>query len=347
MSIIFSLPHIQMLMLWQALEATPELGVTTSSLSVEEQLKSSLNMVCPTCKEVIHPAPGGCIAINKGADNGGCPRGCDAFCWLCREVCGNDAHPHCGRVHHEFFPPRRVIAQWERRYRWRRVQDVLMHAFPAGGAIREDALEGIRLNLSSHGLWPFPTMEPSVSSPGEEEPASSLDATFAAVRRGDAGAVRATLIHEPMFVNAVNGRGMTMLMVAAHTGHAEVVDELLGSGARVEELDERRLTALHMAVERRHTDISRALLRAWPAGTPLKLLGICNDVKTAEVLAQVSKERRISLCGILPNQTEANLSGRCLGVADAVLVAGALEFMCQLRSVLVSAVHVVEALGWR
>ncbi len=77
------------------------------------------------------------------------------------------------------------------------------------------------------------------------------------------------------------------------------------------------------------------------------MLGICNDVKTAEVLAQVSKERRISLCGILPNQTEANLSGRCLGVADAVLVAGALEFMCQLRSVLVSAVHVVEALGWR
>ena len=345
MSIICSLPHCRTLLLWQALEATPEPVVATSSLSTEEKLKSSLNIVCPTCKEVIDPAPNGCIAINKGAGNDGCPRGCDAFCWLCQEVCGDDAHPHCGRVHHEFFPPQRIIAQWERRYRWRRVQDVLVHAFPAGGAIREDALQNIRLNLQSHSLWPFPATEPAVSNPDEVEPAHSLNATFAAVRRGDAYVVRAALIDEPMFVNAVNERSMTMLMVAAHAGHDEVVDELLGSGARVEDQDERRMTALHMAVERGHANISRALLGAWPAGVTLDLLGICNDVNTAEVLAQISKERRISLCGILPGHTEADFSHRRLRRADTVLVMASLEFMWSLSSVLAS--EVVDVVGWR
>ena len=157
--------------------------------------------------------------------------------------------------------------------------------------------------------------------------------------------VRAALIDEPMFVNAVNERSMTMLMVAAHAGHDEVVDELLGSGARVEDQDERRMTALHMAVERGHANISRALLGAWPAGVTLDLLGICNDVNTAEVLAQISKERRISLCGILPGHTEADFSHRRLRRADTVLVMASLEFMWSLSSVLAS--EVVDVVGWR
>jgi hypothetical protein len=334
MSIICCRPHHRMLLLWQALEATPEPVVATSSLSTEERLKSSLNIVCPTCKEVIDPEPNGCIAINKGADKGGCPRGCDAFCWLCQEVCGDDAHPHCGRVHHEFFPPQRIIAQWERRYRWRRVQDVLVHAFPAGGATREDALREIRLNLQSHSLWPFPATEPAVSNPDEVEPAHSLDAAFAAARRGDAYVVRAALIYEPRFVNAVNERGMTMLMVAAHAGHDEVVDELLGSGARVEEQDERRMTALHMAVERGHANISRALLGAWPAGvTECNLRGIRLDEKSVQRLAKIGTEKRINLFGIKHGQTRADFSSQNLGSVDAILIANDLAVTASVTSV--------------
>ena len=294
-------------------------------------------MVCPTCDGPVDPNPDGCIAIYKGPTRG-CPRGCDAFCWLCREVCGKDAHPHCGRVHGDFFPPRRVIAQWERRYRWRRIQDVLQHTLVADGAARDAVLQEIQSNLQSHGLWPFPVTEPAVSGLGEVdirvEPATTLDAAFAAARRGEAGAVQAVLELEPAFADAVNGRGMTMLMVAAHAGRGEVVAVLLERGAHVEQQDERGRTALHMAIEMRQLEISRLLLEAWPAGEKIDLLEMQIDVETAKMLAQFSRNKQISLCGVLPNQTTADFSRRGLGVAKGILIAASLDFRLSLTKVL-------------
>ena len=297
------------------------------------QLHESLNMVCPTCKGPVDPNPDGCIAIYKGPMRG-CPNGCDAFCWLCREICGEDAHPHCGRVHGDFFPPQRVIAQWERRYRWRRVQEVLLHAFPVVGAERKAALEQIRLNLQSHGLWPFPASEPAVGSQDEAKHTTSHAASFDAARRGDAGAVQAILVVEPAFVEAVDGRSMTMLMIAAHGGHNEVVAVLLEGGARVEQQDRRGRTALHMAVEMRHAEISRVLLAVWPVGEKLDLLdGMHPDIETAEQLAKIARARHISLCGISPNQAIVDFSGRRLGAAGTLFVAASLETMASLTSI--------------
>jgi Ran GTPase-activating protein (RanGAP) involved in mRNA processing and transport len=49
------------------------------------------------------------------------------------------------------------------------------------------------------------------------------------------------------------------------------------------------------------------------------------DPESATMLATVAKEKRISLCGITPEQTEAEFSsketGRCMLPADAILLA--------------------------
>jgi hypothetical protein len=50
------------------------------------------------------------------------------------------------------------------------------------------------------------------------------------------------------------------------------------------------------------------------------------DVETATMLAQISKDKQISLCNISAEQTEADFSGQSLKPADGILIAAALEF---------------------
>ena len=66
------------------------------------------------------------------------------------------------------------------------------------------------------------------------------------------------------------------------------------------------------------------------------------DSETATMLAQISKEKKISLCGIMPEQTEANFgyyspSGivpeQMLKPADAILVAAAMHFRSSITQV--------------
>lgn len=89
----------------EELEPIPEESEHTRA--VNEELIESLNITCPTCKQPIDPRPDGCIAIGRGPPNG-CPRGCDAFCWLCQEVCGSDSHQHCMQAHGEYVRGRKV-----------------------------------------------------------------------------------------------------------------------------------------------------------------------------------------------------------------------------------------------
>ena len=58
------------------------------------------------------------------------------------------------------------------------------------------------------------------------------------------------------------------------------------------------------------------------------------DIETGVVLAKVSKEKQISLCGITTDQTEANFKDQGLTPADAILIAAALEFRGSLTQVL-------------
>ena len=57
------------------------------------------------------------------------------------------------------------------------------------------------------------------------------------------------------------------------------------------------------------------------------------DVETARMLAQISKEKKISLCGIKPDQTEASFAYTNLKLADGVLIAAALEFRGSLTQI--------------
>ena len=101
---------------------TPDVGEVCTPESIQPELNEALNLCCPSCGVFCDPDPDGCIAMKCSS--------CDvAFCWLCFQACGRDAHSHCRKVHGEYFPPRSVVNQWHRRLRWRRVDGVLQRAF--------------------------------------------------------------------------------------------------------------------------------------------------------------------------------------------------------------------------
>eukprot|EP00900_Chrysochromulina_parva_P017254 jgi/Chrpa1/2552/Chrysochromulina_OHIO_Genome00013827-RA len=90
--------------------------------SIQPELHEALNLGCPSCEVFCDPDPDGCIAMKCSSCN-------VAFCWLCFQPCGRDAHPHCREVHGGYFPPRTAVNQWHRRLRWRQVDGVLQRAF--------------------------------------------------------------------------------------------------------------------------------------------------------------------------------------------------------------------------
>eukprot|EP00966_Prymnesium_polylepis_P010025 231459-Prymnesium_polylepis.1 len=51
------------------------------------------------------------------------------------------------------------------------------------------------------------------------------------------------------------------------------------------------------------------------------------------MLARISKEKQVSLCGITADQTEADFKGQGLKPEDAILIAAALEFRGSLRQI--------------
>jgi hypothetical protein len=76
--------------------------------------------------------------------------------------------------------------------------------------------------------------------------------------------------------------------------------------------------------------------------TSANLLGNEFDVKTATKLAQISKEKQLTLCSITPDQTEADFKHWDLRPADAILIAASLEFRGSLTQVREGA-HFVSA----
>ena len=80
---------------------------------------------------------------------------------------------------------------------------------------REDALRLCERNLadSDIGLWPFPTVVPSVML--------GVAAHVQAAQFGRIEELRALLDDTPELIDRANDRGMTALMAAAHGGHTE------------------------------------------------------------------------------------------------------------------------------
>ncbi|MBV1850816.1 ankyrin repeat domain-containing protein [Catellatospora tritici] len=98
-------------------------------------------------------------------------------------------------------------------------------------------------------------------------PAANL---FALARNGDTAALAAHL-DAGMPADLANGRGDTLLMLAAYHGHPATVAELLARGAAADQINEREQTPLAGAVFKGHAEVVRVLLAAGAdpdAGSP-------------------------------------------------------------------------------
>jgi hypothetical protein len=295
--------------------------------SIQSELHEALNLGCPSCEVFCDPDPDGCIAMKCSS--------CDvAFCWLCFQPCGRDAHPHCREVHGGFFPPRTVVNQWHRRLRWRQVDRVVQRAFgerPAPKlavviaskqkeAWRKEALRLCARNLadSEIRLWPFPTVEPSVGGMLEVVP------HVQAAQFGRIDELRALLDNMPELIDQTNDRGMTALMAAAHGGHAAVVTMLLERGADVTCRDDRGVSALDYAIRENKQEVARALL---DCGAKVEALKKGLNIESAAMLAKIGAEKGIMLSGMTRDQTEADFSNGNLRPADTILIGSDLKLM--------------------
>ena len=75
------------------------------------------------------------------------------------------------------------------------------------------------------------------------------------------------------------------------------------------------------------------LLQKCTTLTACNLLGNHFDAATVKMLANIAKEKKISLCGITPDQKAANFREQYLKPTDAILIAASLEFRKSLTSV--------------
>lgn len=87
---------------------------------------------------------------------------------------------------------------------------------------------------------------------------------FQAVSSGDT--VKALeLIEAGADVNAATAGGTTVLILAAETGHADVVEALIAKGASLNERNKTGMTALGLAKDNGHDEIVRMLRDAGAA----------------------------------------------------------------------------------
>ena len=330
-------------------ETTETLGegeVQCTPESIQPELHQALNLSCPSCALFCDPDPDGCIAMKCSS--------CDvAFCWLCFQPCGQDAHPHCSEVHGGYFPSRSDINLWHRRLRWRQVDRALQRSFEGSPPERKEALRKEALRLcerhladSEIRLWPFPNKEPSVLGCV----IGGLPHVRAA-QHGEIDELRALLDESPELIDRANDRGMTALMAAAHGGQAAVITMLLERGADVTCRDDRGVSALEYAIredrqevvlailehaghvvnavgprgmtallvacECRHEAIARALL---DRGAKVDALKKRLNIESATMLAKIGTEKGIMLFGIKRDQKEADFANQGLGPADAILI---------------------------
>ena len=107
---------------------------------------------------------------------------------------------------------------------------------------------------SEIGLWPFPTVVPSVGG------MLGVAAHVQAAQFGRIDELRALLDETPELIDQANDRSMTALMAAAHGGHTAVVTMLLERGADVSCRDDRGVSALEFAIREDRQEVVLAIL---------------------------------------------------------------------------------------
>lgn len=105
-------------------------------------------------------------------------------------------------------------------------------------------------------------------------------------------------------INAVNARGHNALMLAAMTGHADIVQMLLDAGAKVNAVDNQGYSALMAASVRGHFPAVQVLLRA-----PVVQVNLC-CTKGANALLLALDNQHIDVFKALLQHPEIDLNGR-------------------------------------
>ena len=108
-----------------------------------------------------------------------------------------------------------------------------------------------------------------------------------AINRGDVQEVN-NLLDQGANVDARNRHGQTALMLAAHTGHCEVVAVLVAHGANLNTTAKYGLSALILALVAGHVEVARLLA---DAGTDLSLRGTGGPGFTGKTAYDLAVER--------------------------------------------------------
>lgn len=111
-----------------------------------------------------------------------------------------------------------------------------------------------------------------------------VDRLFGMARGGgpEAAELLATYVDNGLDVNLRNQDGNSLLMIAAYSGHPEVVSALIGRGADVDGVNNRNQTPLAGAIFKKEDAVIDVLLEA--GADPL--LGTPNAVDTAKMFGR-------------------------------------------------------------
>lgn len=97
--------------------------------------------------------------------------------------------------------------------------------------------------------------------PRPTEPSGSTDDFSSAITAGNVTQVR-RFLDDGANPNAADMRGITVLMIASHSGHVGVANVLAAHGAKVNARNEAGVSALMYAVSESHADVVKALVTA-------------------------------------------------------------------------------------
>eukprot|EP00754_Rhynchopus_humris_P028953 Rhum_TRINITY_DN15185_c6_g1::Rhum_TRINITY_DN15185_c6_g1_i1::g.142874::m.142874 len=123
------------------------------------------------------------------------------------------------------------------------------------------------------------------------------------VKSGDMRKVEKFFDANPGCVNATNKKGQSLLMIAVENGHADVAEDLLDRGAKVEGRDAKGSTVLHYSITEEEDILSVAIVRRAPA--LLAAQDACGETPL-HVAARLATEGCMRLAQLLLDPAEFN-----------------------------------------
>ena len=123
------------------------------------------------------------------------------------------------------------------------------------------------------------------------------------VKSGDMRKVEKFFDANPSCVNATNKKGQSLLMIAVENGHADVAEDLLDRGAKVEGRDAKGSTVLHYSITEEEDILSVAIVRRAPA--LLAAQDACGETPL-HVAARLATEGCMRLAQLLLDPAEFN-----------------------------------------